>query len=315
MAKQPFKVTKSVPQKTTGSSATKKSATKKANSGSSSASYAGLTTTRPIFSAGSGNVSGQPASANVPRFTLPNGTPTVTPVAPPKIDPFLTPTDEANESIENGQWDDYIANLVQQRETNDTDVKLKVGDIDQSLSEGLAATDWNTAARGIQNSSIKSQAKAKMTADAAASKGAELDKQSTFHNYVGNQQKQVDTVYKPAIGKKYNQLRVDNATRARDGWNLAHPDSPLGPDGQPNPYYRAPQADPAADVGGGAAPAASGGPTYNYDPGGGAIPSISAAGSASQGSSPEGKVKNGKFYHVYNYGTASERWVYVRPAS
>lgn len=30
---------------------------------------------------------------------------------------------------------------------------------------------------------------------------------------------------------------------------------------------------------------------------------------------PRNVVKNGKFYHVYNYGTAQERWVYVRPAS
>lgn len=30
---------------------------------------------------------------------------------------------------------------------------------------------------------------------------------------------------------------------------------------------------------------------------------------------PRGIVKNGKFYHVYNFGTPSERWVYVRPAS
>jgi hypothetical protein len=30
---------------------------------------------------------------------------------------------------------------------------------------------------------------------------------------------------------------------------------------------------------------------------------------------PKNVTKNGKFYHVYNYGKSNEKWVYIRPAS
>lgn len=53
--------------------------------------------------------------------------------------------------------------------------------------------------------------------------------------------------------------------------------------------------------------------THPGTPTGGGMP---AAGShiAAPPAPPKPVVKNGKFYHVYNYGTAHENWVYVRPA-
>lgn len=326
-SKQPFTVTKSSAQKTTGSKSTKAAAQRKASTGSSSSSYVGLAGNKPIFSAGTANAAGR-AAGQTPTLSLPNGTPAVVPVAPPKIDPFLTPTDESQEAVENGAWDDYISNLNQQRDTNDADVTLKVGDIDRGLSQGLEATDWNSAARGIANSSIKDQTKAQMTTQAAASRGAETDKQTTNHNYVSGQQKQVDTVYKPAIATKYNTLRITNAQKATDGWNVAHPDSPTGPDGGPNPYYKAPAG--GVDSGGadgGVAPVGGAVPTLNpsapsgaqggAQPSntGGAVPS--AGGSQSQGTTGDWQpvVKDGKFYHYYPSRPAGQQYVYIRPAS
>lgn len=44
-------------------------------------------------------------------------------------------------------------------------------------------------------------------------------------------------------------------------------------------------------------------------------PAPAPAGHQPVSAAPRNVVKNGKFYHVYNYGTAQERWVYVRKAS
>lgn len=314
MAKQPFKVTSSKPQKTTGGNATTKAAAKRA-SGSSSSSYVGFSHPNSIFNGASAALATPRPSAS-PTLTLPNGTPTVTPIAPPTINPFLAPTDEANEQTENGQWDDYISNLLQQQQTNDSDVTLKTGDIDRSLSQGLESNDWNSAARGLGNSSIKDQNKAQMVTQAAATKGNEIDKQTTFHNYVAGQKKQVDTVYKPGISAKYNQLRVDNATKAIDGWNSGHPNSPIGPNGAPNPYYVAPASGGAADAGGGAAPASGSGLAGAGGPAApGAAPTISAAGSQSQGGTPQTIIKDGKVYHYYPDRPGGQQYVYVRPAT
>lgn len=294
MAKQPFKVTSSKPQKTT----TKAAAQRKAAPKAATNSYVGLGHPNSLFS--SAVSARQPQTSASPTLSLPNGTPTVTPVAPPNIDPFLTPTDMANQSIENGQWDDYITGLQQQSDTLDSDVGLKVGDIDRGLAQGLESNDWNSAARGIQNSSIKDQNRAQMQTQAAATRGSETDKQTTFHNYVGNQRHQVDTVYKPAIKTKYDALATHNAQDAKDAWDRAHPPQDAPEDGSGD----APAPTPAA---------VPGDTTYNYSPGGDAIPSISAGGDQSQGEGWQPVVKDGKFYHYYP-GRANP-WVYIRPAS
>jgi hypothetical protein len=290
-----IKVTSSKPQKTTGGS-TKAAAQRKAAPKKAASVSVVSHLSNPVYA---GGVSARaPQTQASPTMSLPNGTPTVTPIAPPTIDPFLEPTDMAQQAVENGQWDDYIAGLQQQSDTLDQDVGLKVGDIDRGLAQGVESNDWNSAARGIANSSIKDQNKAQMIAQASATKGAETGKQTTFHDYVGGQKHQVDTVYKPAIKTKYDSLAVKNAQKAKDDWDAAHPpeDTPAAPAADGNP---APTATP-------------GDTTYNYSPTGDPIPSISAGGDQRQQEGWQPVVKNGGFYHYYPNG---DRWVYIRPAT
>lgn len=304
MATKPSAIS-SKPQKTSGSqlrpSAKTKAAAKRAAGGSSAASFAGAATHTGGMGTAAQLQSGLSRNIQNANLSLPGGTPTVTPIAPPKVDPFLTPTDMSSEAVENGQWDDYVSGLLQQQQTNDADTGLTVGNIDRSLQQGLEQNDWSSAARGIQNSSIKDQNKAQMVTQAAASRGAETDKQTAFHNYVSGQQHQVDTVYKPAIGSKYAALAAQNAAAV--------------------------SAQQTPDQSGAAAPAASpaaSAPAFTAQTPGTVNPSQAPSTQQIHGSSsvtmPDSSgyqtiIKNGNVYHYYPSRPAGSQYVYVRPAT
>lgn len=259
-------------------------------------------TSNPVYA---GNVSARAPQTYAPAtMSLPNGTQTVTPIAPPKIDPFLAPTDMAQQAVENGQWDDYLSGLDQQVSQAGVDTTLQTGQIDQGLAKGLDDTDWNSAARGLQVSSVKDQNKAQMASTAAASRGAATDKLNSLKDYVSGQRKQVDTVYKPAIVTKYGALAKKNADDAIAAWHAANPDVVTAAPGEdPAAFAARPSMPNTAGIGGPAAP--------------GAKPTISAGGQQQQGAGTSASdwqpvVKGGKFYHFY---PATNRWVYIRPAT
>src|SRR5258706_2670103 len=87
-----------------------------------------------------------PAQSTNERMSQPDASTPKVEVAPPPI-PSLSPSDEAQRTLDLNQQDTYLNGLGQQLTQMTTDIGLKLGDIERSLAQGLEANDWNTAAR------------------------------------------------------------------------------------------------------------------------------------------------------------------------
>jgi hypothetical protein len=226
--------------------------------------------------------SSAPASSKSPTLSAPTSTTRQVEIAPAP-QPFLNPDDEGARNTEIASQIGYLSGLGQQLTSLQIDTNQKVADIEQGLSSGLEANDWNTAARGIGDSSIKAQNRARMTSPAASSTGAAKDQYSNLEKYVNGEKARVNETVIPGINTHYDAVAAQNA---RDvGPTMGEvtdvtPGTPVAA-APTAPAPRAPASDP---------------------------------GTATNTGTMIGKVKNGNFYHVYNPGTAQERWVYVRPA-
>lgn len=234
-----------------------------------------------------------PAQSKSPVLNQPAGSSVRTVEIAPAPQPFLNPDDEAARSTDLAQQDSYLAGLGQQLTSLQIDTTQRLGDIERSLGQGLESNDWNTAARGIANSSIRGQNRAQMTAQANANTAASNDQLGNFQKYASGEQNRVDTIVKPGINTHYDAVAKANAAK-------------IGPTfGDVTTPADAAPVDPGL-----AASAASGAaPLPTEAPGAGTMAAQPAGGT------PKGVVKGGFFYHVYGQGTAQERWVKVRPAS
>lgn len=224
-----------------------------------------------------------------PAVTLPNATTAVTPVAPPP-DPFLTTSDIANQALEYGDWGKYLSGVDLQLANLQTETTQKLGDVDRSEGENLNAADWNAAARGLQASSIKDSNKANISTQAESVRGATKQNLGNLKAYSAGEHGRWEGDIRPKLDAKWAGVAAENARLAAAGGYQGDTTTPEGQDTAP-----------------GTTPG-----TLGY--------ATSAEGSvtgqqATTGVTYRPTVKNGKFYHVYAPGTASERWVYIRPAS
>jgi hypothetical protein len=230
-----------------------------------------------------------PGNTNVPTsapaYETPGASAAVTPIAAPPVvtDPFLTPTDLASKALELADVDGYLSNVDLSVGNARIDAQQKLAAADTAEQRNLDAADWNTAARGLAQSSVRDTTKANLSSDAEASRAATRGNLTNANDYAAREHNRVDTVVKPAIGQKYDELAKGNAEAATDEAGTGD---------------TAPVAAPTAP---GAAPAAAPKPTA-VDPG--------SPTSVQEQWQPV--VKGGKFYHYY---PSSGKYVFIRNAS
>jgi hypothetical protein len=194
------------------------------------------------------------------------------PIAPP---PSLTPDDLASQAVEEADWQRYFSGIENQTRQMEIDSGTAIAANQQQHGENLSNNQWNAAARGLGNSSIKQQDQAKIVQAFERNQANITDKLNAQKAYTSNERNNYNTNVQPKIAAKW-------AAKARQNAEEAHARQ---------------LAAWSASQSGGAAPA----------PAAAARPTAAQAGYRNV-------VKGGKFYHVYGSGS-SERWVYIRPAS
>jgi hypothetical protein len=137
-------------------------------------------------------IPGVPAQPNVGAPALPsaqvwqNPYPTSfvgIPLASPPANPDLTPQDVAAQVGEYADWDKYITGIGMTAANLSAQTQAQVRAIEQSLSRGLESNDWDTAARGLAQSSIRQNTATDLAAGAATQEGSaisSLNNQNAF---------------------------------------------------------------------------------------------------------------------------------------
>jgi len=238
-----------------------------------------------------------PGNSNVPtgtpNYETPGALGAVTPIAAPPVvrDPFLTPTDLANQALEMADVEGYLKNVDLNIGNARIDAQQRLSAVDTAENRNLEAADWNTAARGLGASSIRDQQKANLSADAAQSRSGTKQSLKLGEDYAAGEHQRADTVIKPAINSKYNEAAKRNAQDVTDNSGV--------------------DTGPAPGAAGGAGPVKGAGPTLSEQ--NAAKPTV-APGPATQAPQEQWNpvVKNGKFYHYY---PSTGKYVYIRPAS
>jgi len=239
-----------------------------------------------------------PGNINVPTsapaYETPGAMAAVTPIAAPPVvtDPFLTPTDLANQALELADVSRYLDSVDFQAQNARIDAQQKTAAIDTAEGRNLESADWNTAARGLAQSSIRDTTKANLSADAAQSRSGTQAALKASNDYAAGEHARADTVVNPAINQKYNELAKRNAQDTTDASGAEAP-------GQPQDTS---QQD------------AAGNPIKGT---GGALSELSKGMAVNPGAPTKVEeqyqpvVKNGKFYHYY---PSTGKYVYIRPA-
>jgi hypothetical protein len=160
------------------------------------------------------------------------------PIASPPANPDLTPQDIAGQVAEYADWDKYISGIGLTAANLSAATTARVRDIQDSLSRSLEANNWDTAARGLAQSSIRQANAAQAASSAATQQGdaaMQLGNQEGF--FAGEQNKwAAPGGLKETIDNKY--LGIAGANRAA---RVPPPTPPATPD-QPatspasNPY-------------------------------------------------------------------------------
>lgn len=233
--------------------------------------------------------SGAPPTS-APAYETPGAMGAVTPIAAPPVvtDPFLTPTDLANQALELASVDQYLSGVDANVTNARADAAQKTAAIDTAEGRNLESADWNTAARGLGQSSIRDTTKAQLSADASSARGATKTNLGNAENYAAGEHQRADTVIRPAIGSKYNEFAKRNAQDTTDAAGAPA-------DGAP--------ADNSAVT-----------PSGGVTKGAGTIRSAPAVepGAPTQQEQFTPVVKNGKFYHYY---PSTNTYVFIRNAS
>lgn len=136
------------------------------------------------------------------------------PVIGPPPDPFLTPDDLASQAVEQADWDRYFSGI--ENSTNQMEIETNAALAQNEVQHGrnLEANDWNQAARGLGNSSIKQNAKAALVGDFTRTQGAARDRLATQKAYTKEERRRYDTDVLPKLVARWNAKAAANATAA-----------------------------------------------------------------------------------------------------
>lgn len=175
------------------------------------------------------------AAASSPNYATPAAMGAVTPIAAPPVvqDPFLTPTDLANQALELSDVQGYLNNVDLNVGNARVDAQQRLAATDTAEQRNLDSADWNTAARGLAQSSVRDTTKANLSADAAQSRSGTNQSLGLANDYAAGEHQRVDTVVRPAITSKYNELMKKNAQDVTDNTpppaTSTEPQAPIEP--------------------------------------------------------------------------------------
>jgi hypothetical protein len=98
------------------------------------------------------------------------------PIASPPANPDLTPQDVAAQTAEYADWDKYITGIGLTAANLAASTSSRIRDIQQGVAQSLDSNNWDTAARGLAQSSIR-QNNAAQTASSAANQQSDAEQQ------------------------------------------------------------------------------------------------------------------------------------------
>lgn len=189
---------------------------------------------------------GQAALPSAQVWTNPYPTQyTAVPIASPPANPDLTPQDVAAQISEYSDWDKYLSSLGLTAANMSASTTTKVADIERALAERLDQNNWDTAGRGLAQSSIRDVNAANSATDAASAKGGAISSLVNQENFGAGEANKWGGVggAKQAIDAKYGDIAAGHrAERAAAAAAAAPPPTPPAPPAPPapNPFNPAP---------------------------------------------------------------------------
>lgn len=171
---------------------------------------------------------GVPASASVWTNPYPT-TFTPAPIASPPANPNLTPMDISNQITEYSDWDRYLTGLGVNAANLSAQASIKVADIERNQAQGLDNNNWDTAARGLAQSSIRDNNATAINTDAASAKGSEIAGVTNANTMLAGEQAKWGTTAKPGIDAKYVFIGGENARKISENTPPAGPAAPAAP--------------------------------------------------------------------------------------
>lgn len=225
-------------------------------------------------------------------------------------DPFFNPGDiQAMQNIM-FTWGQTYGDITKTLTQMKTDAAYTHVQLDDKHAHDREDINWDSAGRGLEHSSIKDGNVVDELKNYTQA-GAQVDQNvQNYQDYADTQKQNYEQTQqpyalgpdgKPLIGPDgqyiysatWNGIRAGNASTASTDWATNHPGTPA-----------------VAATPGSPGTAAVPGPAPASDPG--------AATHVQQPTTSGGYksvVKDGKYYHMYNDGSQSSDWVYIRAAS